>query len=682
MFNLSFLNSIILFGLVAGIIPVLIHLFVKHHPKVVYFSSLRFLKQIQKNQARIIKLRQILLLITRILIIIFLILALSRPVLKTLLPSIGWQTHAPTVVVMIIDNSFSMNYLEGKNTILDNAKETAKDIIHMLNDKDKLMVLTLNKNYNSQNSYFSIPSKVNTKINKISISDNTQKLKSVLLKAEEKLAHQDIINKEIYFITDNQKYTWDKFTEITGNIKTNIFIIPVNKNKAKINLSTTSAMYIPRLLSRTNQPEIKATIKNYSQNKNKNIIVSLILNDITREEKVISLNPYQSRQISFECPIKGEKFYYGEVKLKDEMLPDDNSFYFNFSPDELPKIIVISNVDIPFQFSSALDIITNNNWQKISQNEINDDIVINNHLFIFYRLKNFSQKLEFFADNIRKKGKSIFLIPGIDIQDNIPLQTWLRKDRISFNNLDNQNSKIGFINKIHPITNIFSEEMFRKTTIKRMWDISANDFTILIANNNNSPIFVIKDRFIISTIDFTEDWSNIVYQPCFPVLLYNIGEYLGKENSRLYNYPVGTSLTLNSTGELELLLPNGENIPISIPANSVRKQTFTQTDQQGHYFLKKNDVVQTVYSLNSSREESNLAQLSEKEIKAINNLTTNVHFLSINNWKSQILTSRYGYELWKTFLWIVLGLLIIEMVLAYSGKRVFRRNKEIGEIRR
>ena len=669
MFNLSFLNSILLFGLLAGIIPVLIHLFVKHQPKIVYFSSLRFLKQIQKNQARIIKLRQILLLITRILIIICLILALSRPVIKTLIPSTNWRTHAPTIAVMIIDNSFSMNYLDGSSTLLDRAKEIATEITERLNDNDKVMLLTLNNNYNLQNSYFSIPSKIKDKINKISITDNSQLIRSILLKAEMELSRVDVINKEIYFITDNQKYSWENIQEVTQRLQTDIFIIPVPQEKDKINLTTVSTWFVPKLLSASNRSEIRADIKNFSEKKINTVIVSLIIDNITKEEKVISLNPFQSKQISFEFQDKGERFYFGSVKVKDEMLPDDNSFYFSFpsrSIGKLPKIVVISEYDIPFQFSTALDIITENKWERLTPEDINDDIITNNHLFVFYRLGEFSDKLEFFANEILQNGKSIFLIPGEELLNNSTHEIRLDNKKVRFESLITQSSKIEFINKLHPISAIFSKQMFQKTRIDKMWNIIAPDFSSLFSSGNDNSIFLINDRFLISAIDFKENWSNLIYQTAFPVLLYHIGEFLGGEESRLNNYTTGIPFPIETKGAIECQLPNGEIIPIFI---GKEMETFTQTDQQGHYFLSNDDVLQTVYSFNVPREESNLTLISERDIKSLQNLIYRIHFLEPDNWKIHILTSRYGYEFWKILFWIVLTLLVIEMILAYSGKK-------------
>ena len=684
MFGLSFLNSILLFGLLAGVIPVLIHLFVKHQPKIVYFSSLRFLKQIQKNKARIIKLRQILLLITRILIILFLILALARPVAKTLLPSANWRTHAPTVVVIIIDNSFSMNYLDGNNTLLERAKEIATDITDMLNNKDKLMLLTLNNNYNNQNSYFSKPSSIKERIDKISITDNAQLIKSVLLKADKELSRVDVINKEIYFITDNQKYTWKNILEqsfgqkASEQLQTDIFAIPVNQELSKSNIATISARYIPKLLNISNRSEIRAKIKNLSDEKINTVIVSLILNNITRAEKALSLNPYQTKQVSFNIQEKDEKLHFGKVEVKDKILPDDNSFYFNFSEVDLPKIAVISEANPSIQLKTVLDIITENRWQKTTPETITEEIVINNQLFILYRLRDFSEKLEFFIEEILSNDKSIFLVPGAELAGNDNLKIWLSNQKIYFGNIKTESSKINFINKLHPICAVFSDEMFQNTRINKMWLISTSEFSPLLSADDN-PVFLIKEKFLISAIDFEESWSNFIYQSAFPVFFYNIGQFLGEKESKLFNYITGTPFPIKAIGSFECHLPDGYIIPI-VTGNDTEK--FTQTDKQGHYFIYKDNTIENIYSYNVTRDESELTLISTSDIEQLQEYIPKIHFLKSDDWDRFILTSRYGYEFWKILLWIVLALLVIEMVLAYSGKKGYKGNREIRGIRK
>ena len=689
MFNFSFLNSILLFGLIAGIIPILIHLFVKYKPKIIYFSSLRFLRQIQKNRARIIKLRQILLLLTRILIILFLIFALSRPVLKTILQKAS-PTHAPTVVVIIIDNSFSMNYLDEDETLLSKAKKIALNIVEMLSNKDKVMLQTLNNNYNFQNSYFSKPSKIKERIEKIAITDNSQLASSVFLNVEKKLSQEDVINKEIYFLTDKQKYVWKDIKESKDKIETDIFAIPILTENEKSNLSVISANFIPKILTEKNCSEIRANVKNFSDKKVNTAIISLLVNNITQAEKAISLRPFQTKQVAFEFKNEKEKFYFGEIKIKDEILPDDNKFYFNFSQITLPKIAVISERNLTFQFATALDLITENNWLKTTSHELSDDIIKNNNLFIFYRLEEFSEKMRYYAKEILKTEKSIFLIPDEEISDNNSLKLWLNEKGVRFLELSMQNSKINFINKLHPISAIFKKEMFQKTKIEKMWDISAPDFSSLFSTNSDKPFLLIsegappkadpldtsggKDRFLISSIDFEESWSNLIFQTAFPVLFYNIGNFLGCKKAKLNNYTTGIPFEIESFGEFECRLPNGQTIPILVQN---RTKKFEQTDQQGHYFLIKDEELQKVYSFNSPRKESDLTSISKNEIQNLQKVIPKLHFCSSENWRDEILTSRYGYEFWKILLWIVLVLALFEMVLAYSGKKGYKGNKEI-----
>ena len=76
---LTFLNSAILFGLAAVTIPILIHLFTRQKTKTIYFSSLKFLKQLQQRQIRKLKIRQLLLLLIRSLLVLALVLAFRIP---------------------------------------------------------------------------------------------------------------------------------------------------------------------------------------------------------------------------------------------------------------------------------------------------------------------------------------------------------------------------------------------------------------------------------------------------------------------------------------------------------------------------------------------------------------------------------------------------------------------------
>ncbi|MDP8226883.1 MAG: BatA domain-containing protein [Candidatus Celaenobacter polaris] len=667
--NLSFLNSIFLIGLVAAIIPILIHLFIKYKPKIVYFSSLRFLKEVQKKKSRLLRLRELLLLITRILIIIFFILALARPVLKALLPKKS-TSHAPTAIALILDNSFSMNYLEKENPIFSDAKQKAQEILELLNDKDRVMLVSLEPAYNAEHDYFTSPSQAAKELPSISISDNTQALQQVLDSIEPQIANADMINKEIYFITDEQRIPWKDIQD--AKLTADLFVIPVGEDSVRQNISSVSARYVSKILSGTNEPVIQAVIKNNSSKTLSDVIVSLVLNNITRAETALNLNPYQSKQLTFEVPQQGERFHFGEVRVKDEMLPDDNVFYFNFPVQSKPKICVISSTQLPTALSSILDVITQQQWEQKTPQEMNEQIIENNQLFILYSMNAFDEKLRFYADDILQKGKAIFLIPDEHAYQRSGLQEWLIEHDIHFLNIEEELSTIDFVNRAHPICTVITEEHFQSADISRMWKVDAHDFVPLLSSDKGNPVLLIKDNLLLSVIDLTESWSNIIYQTVFPVLFYNIGYYLGDASSEITQYTVGNEPAggLELEGEFTCQMPDGEIVPLTFTGN---RGTFTQTDRQGHYFIYDDSGLVKVLSFNAPREESDLSLLGSAQKEQIMKDNSNIHFLAAENWKDEILTSRYGYEFWKQFLWVVLALLIIEMLLAYSGKSIIKK---------
>ena len=76
---MKYQNPELLFFLIALAIPIIIHLFNLRKHKKIYFSSIRFLKEIKEKNRRKANLKNILVLISRILAIFFLIIAFAYP---------------------------------------------------------------------------------------------------------------------------------------------------------------------------------------------------------------------------------------------------------------------------------------------------------------------------------------------------------------------------------------------------------------------------------------------------------------------------------------------------------------------------------------------------------------------------------------------------------------------------
>jgi len=126
-------------GLAATALPLLIHLFTRSKSKTILFGSLRFLKELQQQKIRNIKLRQILLLILRTLIILLLVLAFARPTLRS---SLGNDSTAKTSAVIVLDNSYSMATLSEGEMLFQTAQQKAVELVEAMRPGDEIYLLT------------------------------------------------------------------------------------------------------------------------------------------------------------------------------------------------------------------------------------------------------------------------------------------------------------------------------------------------------------------------------------------------------------------------------------------------------------------------------------------------------------------------------------------------------------
>src|SRR5256885_15139486 len=106
---MSFLNPFLLFGSLALAIPILIHLVRREKSEIIPFSSLMFLLRVPKRAVRQQKIKNLLLMALRLLILALLVGAFARPYM-TPQASASTPTGNNRAVVLLLDNSYSMQY--------------------------------------------------------------------------------------------------------------------------------------------------------------------------------------------------------------------------------------------------------------------------------------------------------------------------------------------------------------------------------------------------------------------------------------------------------------------------------------------------------------------------------------------------------------------------------------------
>ncbi len=135
---IGFLHPWVLLGLTAAAIPVLLHLLARREPPTVVFPAVRYLITTTREHQRRLKLQNLLLLLARTLLVVALVLAAAGPTA----PLRGVPGHAPSALVLIVDNSPSSGAVVAGSTRLGRIQAAARDVLARATPDDALWLIT------------------------------------------------------------------------------------------------------------------------------------------------------------------------------------------------------------------------------------------------------------------------------------------------------------------------------------------------------------------------------------------------------------------------------------------------------------------------------------------------------------------------------------------------------------
>src|SRR5437773_1169412 len=137
--GVTFLHPLALVGLAAAAIPALLHLLERRVPPEAEFPPLRYLSEAERQNARRLKLRHLLLLLLRTALIVLLVLAAARPLFPT--RASGGSLHEPTALAVILDNSPSSGLVVDGRPVLERLKAMARGSLARATASDHLWLV-------------------------------------------------------------------------------------------------------------------------------------------------------------------------------------------------------------------------------------------------------------------------------------------------------------------------------------------------------------------------------------------------------------------------------------------------------------------------------------------------------------------------------------------------------------
>ncbi|KAB2921517.1 MAG: VWA domain-containing protein [Bacteroidetes bacterium] len=714
--GMTFLNPFVLFGLAAAAIPILIHLLNKRKLRTIDFSTLAFLKELQRSTMRRITVRQWVLLALRTLLIVMLVLAFARPALHGSIGTAG--AHAATSVVIILDNTASMALSNERGTHLDQAKERARQIAELLEPQDDAAVIRLGDlPLPAPPVPVHDPAFTLRAIDGTLISPRYRTVDDALRTAAAVLASSKNANKEVYVLTDGQRSTlrrpdeWrDAPPEPLFGPDVRFFIAPSCVTPAE-NWGIRSVTMPDGLLLPGKPVTVRASVVNYGTRRTENHIVTLSSGGTTLMQKSLSLDGGESGTAEFTLTPERAGFISGEVTLESDPFEADDVRSFAFHVPERLRIVLVTPDETAARYITAALTVPNTlsaagatEVRRLSVPQLTAAGIEDAGLVILAGVPALSEGQRTLLRSHVVAGGAMIFFPGQDSTAGTYryLESFGLPPGTAVQAPADAPMRFGAADLEFPLFRGMFDGAQRKERALESPDIrtayslpARKEMRTVIALSNGVPFLWIRElsrgRILGFAVPARPGWSDLTSAGLFVPLLYQSALYLSSLASleaMSASYTAGepaefpASLLVGRgalSPELTLTDPERRPAPLRSYARTngdgsiTRILTAPELPSPGLYRIVagRDTVGMAAATMDERESESALASVSESASGAerLGALPANVTVLAPDEPLAEsVRKSRYGTELWRGFALAALLLGLAEMLIARERK--------------
>ncbi len=690
----TFLNTIILSALGLSLIPVIIHLLNRKKSKLVIFSSLEFLKSLQKKKMKKVKIQQILLLILRTAILLLAVMAFARPVSK-IQETTAIDAHTKTSVVIVIDNNVATSYLSENGMILDEIKLKTKQILNYLKEGDEALIIAAAGNLRTQDLAFTQNfSELKALTQQLNYQYTRSNINDAIYLALNALETASNVNREIYVLTPffESGFNDERIPEQKG-----VKLIFVDCSvKTFNNVGVQSVEIISKIIEINKPVELRAVVKNFSKERVQDLIVSVYLDGKRVGQSTVTISGEDEAVVDMKIVSSKTGFIQGSVEIDDDLFAADNKRYFHlFIPQQI-HVLLAGNSSRDTEFiklalnpeplrNIPIKVKTVNVRQLAVENFSEYSVVILSNI---PRIDDaLMRKIEVFLSS----GNGFLIIPGTDAEvtnyNSVLSKIGFGKIVGIIDRSTKSDASTGFgrVDYSHPIISgiydgkaLMDRSMESPDFMKFFLTERTGTSQTLIAYSNNAPFMEetsLKNYnalFFTSAADLT--WSNWPIKGLFVPLLNRSIHYLYAKNSdanRSYKTGKPVDIRINSASGNEIAVndPNGiELIPKVRQLGEDVLITIPTAELPGIYYLTQRGEIKSMIDVNLDAVDMLFRRISEKKL---DDLFVSMDYIVVGNTdnvENVILQSRYGTELWKWLIFGVLMLLIVETTISQSHR--------------
>ena len=637
---MHFKNPEILYFLFLLVVPILIHLFQLRKFKNEYFTNVRFLKELSIQTRKSAKIKKYLLLVSRLLLLLFLIVAFAQPYFKN-----SNNKSAANELYIVLDNSFSMQAV-GKNGEL--LKRTIEDLLENTPEDIQFSLLTCSDNYWNTDI-----KSIQKELQNLNYSANEFNIGEILLKINN---HKSALAKDILVLTDGIS-SHSKVSKMVSNNDNQLNVV-LSKAEKTANVSIDSVFLSKNL---ANFYEIGVKLSSFAT-LTKNLPIALYNQDKLVAKTIIDFDN-QTKIVNFTIP---KADFQGNFSILDNSLGYDNSYYFTILSPKKCNVISIGD-PVKSSFLSRIFLPNEFNFTNYTLSNLDYNSILKQNAIIVNELNDIPIALQTTLKGYYDNGGIVIFIPSQEAAV-ANLNAFLSKfGSAKFINKVNAEKLITKINFDHPLyANVFEKRVnnFQYPKVAAFFE-TANAGPQILGFSDQMPFLWGFQNNVSSLFCFSAPLnktnSNFQNSPLIVPTFYNMATY--HQKSAVSAYKIGSNNPILVEVELQkdAILTVKNNTESFIPLQQLKNGKVDLICNEnpinaGNFQVFNANQPLNNISFNYDRTESDLTNGTAQMNNFVKAPTVEAFF-------DKLLIDRTDSLLWKYCIMLALLFLILELLI-------------------
>lgn len=661
-----------LWGLLAILIPIAIHLFNFRKHKLVYFSNTAVLRNIQQENAKTRKLKYFVTLCLRCLFIVALVLAFAFPYRSDKQLNTNMENN---LVGIYLDNSMSMKAQSKRTTMLEDARQSARDLVRSLNPSNRYVLMT--NSFELQNEYPMNQEEMLDQLERMDQDGASVALGEVIDRFTMLGKQHGFARSTLFVYSDFQQHTFD-LTAAQADTTMQVVVVPMQPDNLA-NLYIDTIWLSSPILQIGIANEVNVKIVNQNDKEVKGLPLTMSMNGSVAASTTVDIEKNGSSQVTMQFVVEQGGEQRCSVSLNDFPITFDDTY--DFVLNVKPKLSVVELGEEPSDCALLFDDDEQFDYTLMHPARFDLDALAKAQFIIVNETAQLNETLQQTLLDDAAEGSSLLVFPYV--KQPVANDYLYQHLNLNLAGTDGNQCAVDYLAAQYDFFSDMILDLPQQADLpstSQHIQLKATATATILATLQNGEPFMVETKvgkgqaYVISTaLDAT--WSDLSSNALFVPMLVKMalkGSQFDKLSYTLGEDKVVTLNDLNLEGDHHFRLCNADRTVELMPASEIRNSKgylYLNDDlpEAGFYDLMVNDTLNRTLAWNDSRVES-VMDFADRE--AVRQTFSDAGFevaavLDVADFATNDLVEAMAHQstLWKWFVLLALLALLGEIAV-------------------